>query len=263
MDESANQLVDFEYPLNERVRALLRLEFLFNQYGYHRGGNSVWCVRAALHCLMDILSVIGHSDLKSDLLRDLGQQRLHLSRLSDRTDVDQSRLREVLDTLAYAQQQLMHGSSHHPSAALMESELLKAIFNRFAMPGGTCAFDLPAYHRWLARPNARIFADLDRWYGHLRILEQAVRVYLHLLRETGTPSEEVAENGIFLYTPRTRNYHLIRVQIGRGLDIYPEVSATRHRFSIRFMSLGDVDARHMQAPEPIPFRLQCCSLAFS
>lgn len=263
MDESANQLVNFEYPLNERVRALLRLEFLFDQYGHHRGGTSVWCVRAAVRCLMDILSVIGHSDLKSELLRDLSQQRLHLARLSDRTDVDQSRLHQVLDALTHTQDQLLRRSSHHPSATLMESELLKTIFNRFAMPGGTCAFDLPAYHRWLSRPHTQVLADLDRWYGHLCVLEEAVRVYLHLLRQTGAPSEEVAESGIFLYTPRARNYHLIRVQVARELDIYPEVSATRHRFSIRFMSLGDVDARHAQSPGPISFHLQCCSLAFS
>lgn len=238
---------------------MLRLEFLFDQYQHYREGASPWSVRAALHCLLDILSVLGHSDLKSDLLKDLGQQRVNLSRLSARDDIDQTRLREVLETLTGAQRQLQYGAAHYPSATLLESDLLRTVVNRFAIPGGTCAFDVPAYHRWLSRPHPQIVADLARWYGHLDVIDRAIRIYLRLLRQTGSSTEQVAETGVFMYTPRT-HYQLIRVRIPSTLDVYPEISATRHRFSIRFMELGDVDARNMQTAEAIPFQLQCCTM---
>ena len=251
--------VTFEQPLNERVRTFLRLEYLFDQYRYHRSEASLWNTRAALHTLLDVLSVIGRSDLKTDLLKDVSDQFSSLSRLVDHNEIDQERLRGVLDELRSAIRQLQATASSYPAAILRESDLLSAVLNRFAIPGGTCAFDLPAYHRWLSRPHADILADLDRWYGQLGALEAAIRIYLRLLRQSTVSSDQITEHGIFLYTPRA-HYQLIRVLVSSEFDLYPEISASRHRFSIRFMRLGDVNSRNAQETAQVPFRLQCCTL---
>lgn len=258
MTEDADWVV-FEQPLNERVRSFLRLEFLFDQYRHHRARTSLWNNRAALHTLLDVLSVIGRSDLKTELLKDLNDQYTALSRLTEREEIDQSRLNKVLVDLRKACQDLQATVTSYPAALLRESDLLSAVLNRFAIPGGTCAFDLPAYHRWLSLPHERILADLDHWCGQIDALEAAIRIYLRLLRESTESSEQTTEHGIFLYTPRA-HYHMIRVLMSSELDVYPEISATHHRFSIRFMRLGDVNARNVQEPSPVPFRMQCCAL---
>lgn len=258
MTEGTDWVV-FEQPLNERVRSFLRLEFLFDQYRHHRARTSLWNNRAALHTLLDVMSVIGRSDLKTDLLKDLSGQHTALSRLAEREEIDQSRLQEVLVDLHKVCVDLQATGTSYPATMLRGSDLLSAVLNRFAIPGGTCAFDLPAYHRWLSLPHERILADLDHWFGQLDALEAAVRIYLRLLRDSTESSEQTTENGVFLYTPRA-HYHMIRVLTSSALDIYPEISATRHRFSIRFMRLGDVNTRNVQEPSPVPFLMQCCAL---
>lgn len=250
--------VTFEQPLNERVRAFLRLEFLFDQYAHHRNQPTSWDARAALYTLLDILSVMGHNDFKTDLVKDLCDQRNALEQLGNQPGVNSTQLQRVLADIGRAVAALQATMTSYPAAVLRESELLAAVLNRFAIPGGTCNFDLPGYHRWLARPHAQIQSDLDRWYGHLDALEVAIRIYLRLLREGSQSTEQVTRDGLFMYTPRT-HYHLVRVRIPAELDIYPETSANHYRVSIRFMRLGDVDSRNTQVQDPVKFQLQCCA----
>lgn len=258
IDKDEATRVTFEQPLNERMRAFLRLEFLFDQYAYFRHQTSLWDARAALHTLLDVLSVLGNNDFKSDLVKHLYRQRAALAQLADRPGVDDAQLNQVLSELDQCSRRLEATLTSYPAAVLRESDLLAAVLNRFAIPGGTCNFDLPSYHGWLSRPHAAIIADLDRWYGHLDALDAAIRMYLRLLREGTESAEQTAQDGLFMYRPRT-HCELIRLQVPAELDIYPEVSANHYRVSIRFMRLGNVDHRHGQIHESVPFGMQCCA----
>ncbi|MDI3260698.1 MAG: cell division protein ZapD [Sinobacteraceae bacterium] len=252
--------IAFEHPLNERVRFYLRLEFLFAELAHHRRDESAWGLRASLHVLLDLLSVMGRTDLRGELLKVLADQQARLTRLAKRPDVNRQRLDEVLQALAASLAGLQSMSSAPPALFLREHEFLFAIFNRSSIPGGACGFDLPAYHRWLARPYAQSRQDLDGWYARLAPIERAIALDLRLLRESTEPADHVAEGGVFLQAPQTA-CQLIRVLVPASADVYPEISAGKHRVSLRFMRLGDVNTRNVQAGGSIPFRLQCCALA--
>jgi cell division protein ZapD len=252
--------IAFEHPLNERVRFYLRLEFLFSEFAHHCHDESAWGLRACLHVLLDLLSVMGRTDLRSELLKGLSEQRARLTRLGQRPDVNRERLDEVLRALAAALEDLQNMSGAPPALMLRENEFLFAIFNRSGIPGGACGFDLPAYHRWLARPYAQSRRDLDGWFARLAPIERAIALDLRLLRESTGPEDHVAEGGVFLQVPQSV-CQLIRVLVPAGADVYPEISAGRHRVALRFMRLGDVNTRNVQAVGSIPFRLQCCGLA--
>ena len=56
-------------------------------------------------------------------------------------------------------------------------------------------------------------------------------------------------------------HQLLRVTLPSGSPLYPEISAGRHRYSLRFMAQDDVDGRAQQATAPLTFLLQCCSLS--
>lgn len=257
MSEGTDWIV-FEQPLAERVRNYLRLEFLFHQYAHHRSERSLWGYRAALQTLLDVFTVLGRSDLKNELIKDLAEQQGHLARLSDRPQVDAQRLDAVLAELAAASRELL-AAPLHPTTALRDSDLLHAVMNRVVIPGGTCTFDLPAYHRWLCRPYEQVERDLDRWQAQIAPLQRGIQLLLLLLRQSTPVREESTESGVFLYQPQ-QAYQLVRVMLPSALDVYPEISASRHRFSIRFMRLGDVDQRNVQVTERVDFRLQCCAL---
>ncbi|GAC1632567.1 MAG: cell division protein ZapD [Nevskia sp.] len=260
MDVAADWIC-FEQPLNERTRSLLRLEFLFAEYAHHAADLSAWGIRAGLRTLLDTIAVIGRTDLRTDLIRDLTEQRTVLNRLRARPDLDRSKLDAVLAELT-AVLTTLHASSTHPSAILRDNEFLFSVMNRSSIPGGTCVFDLPAYNRWLARPYAAVERDLSRWFSSLRPYQTAIALYLHLLRDSTAASELVAPAGVYLHVPQGI-FPLLRVEVSPEADVYPEISAGKHRFSFRFMHLGDVNARNTQSLDDIPFRLQCCALSSS
>ena len=103
----------------------------------------------------------------------------------------------------------------------------------------------------------RITVEEFFWYGcpHCFSLDPAVEQW-----RASKPAEHVrAQKGIYLHTP-TGPCLLVRVLVPSTAEVYPEISAGRHRFTVRFMTVRDVAARAVQAQTDIPFQLQCCHL---
>lgn len=252
------EAIVFEQPLNERIRTFLRLEFLFGQYEHHRADASPFGARARLSVLLDILTVLGRSDLKKDVLKDLHEQHAVLGRLSNRPGVDNSRLQVVLTEIVGAIAKLQQLSSQLASMALRDNEFLMSIHNRSSIPGGTCAFDLPAYHYWLSQTPEQVGADLDGWFAELVPFAQAILLDLRLLRGSVPLTDAMAPGGTYIHAPQTA-CSLIRVFVPVDAGVYPEISAGAHRFTLRFMQLRDVHQRSGQAHRDIAFKLQCCA----
>jgi uncharacterized protein with von Willebrand factor type A (vWA) domain len=74
-------VIVYEYPLNERVRTLLRLEDLFDRVLFFIARDSAYEHHAALVGIFEILEVASRGDLKSDLLQELDWMRRHCGRL--------------------------------------------------------------------------------------------------------------------------------------------------------------------------------------
>jgi cell division protein ZapD len=248
----------FEQPLNERIRTFLRLEFLFGQYEHHRADPSPLGTRARLHALLDILTVLGRSDLKKDILKDLNDQHAVLMRLANRPGVDNARLQAVLGEITTSVNGLQQQATQFASTALRDNEFLMSIHNRSSIPGGTCAFDLPAYHHWLAQPAEKQQRDLDAWFGDLVPFAQAILLDLRLLRGSVPVTDAVAPGGTYVHAPQSA-CSLLRVFVPREEAVYPEISAGSHRFTLRFMQLRDINQRASQAHRDIAFKLQCCA----
>ena len=250
--------VVFEQPLNERIRTFLRLEFLFTQHEHHREDPSVFGARARLHALLDILMVLGRSDLKKDVLKDLGEQQATLTRLANRPGVDNARLQKVLQEIAHCMAALQQQAGQFASMALRENEFLMSVLNRSSIPGGTCGFDLPALHHWLSQSPEVVSRDLDQWLSDLVPFAQAMMLDLRLLRGSVPTLEGRAAGGTYVHALQGP-CSLIRVFVPAAEGVYPEISAGTHRFTLRFMDLPSVGERAVQVHRDIGFRLQCCA----
>ncbi len=68
-------MISYEYPLNERIRTLLRLEDLFARVVYFIGQPHGLEHHTALLVLFEIVEVASRADLKSDLLQELERQK--------------------------------------------------------------------------------------------------------------------------------------------------------------------------------------------
>lgn len=253
-------MIIFEQPLNERIRTLMRLEFLFAQAEHTRAGESVWDSRATLTSIIDILNVFGRSDLKGELLKELERLSANLARLERNPKINRTKLNTILEDLDTHIDRL-HSISGQIGQELRGNEFLSSIRQRSSIAGGTCHFDLPAYHFWLTRPSEERVDDLTRWLQEFEPLRSAINFILRLIRESSSPTRETAEAGFF-QTPldSALPFQLIRVAVAESYGCYAEISGGKHRFTIRFLEPGSGEQRPGQSTQNIDFDLICCAI---
>lgn len=260
--EAFNNVTDstiYELPLNERIRTLLRLEFLFQQARYSMRGYSVWDSRTTISHILDILSIMGRIDLRSELVKELERQTTALLAISNSPGVDPTILEDTLKKLdVYIKNLKSYQGNHYDK--LNNNELLKLIRQRDTIPGGTCDFDLPIYHFWLKQGPEHRIEILESWLGQLDNYRLAIDLILNLLRESAINSPIMAEQGFYQQSLDTNiPFQLIRVLLPLDANFYAEMSGGKHRFSIRFM-LPVSGERPTPCTENIEFQLSCCAL---
>ncbi|HEY5719295.1 MAG TPA: cell division protein ZapD [Gammaproteobacteria bacterium] len=252
--------VYYEQPLNERIRTFLRLELLFQQAWYHLHGESPWDSRAALNAMIDMFSVFGRSDLKTEVLKELERQTATLGKMERSPGVDRARLAEILDELERLTDRL-YTSSGQPGQTLKHHELLASIRQRSTIPGGTCPFDLPAYHYWLQEPVQARIDTVKAWLATFGPIQQAIELVLRLTRHSAVPTQELASEGFY-----QRNLdpnlpcQMIRVGVDGATACFAEISGGRHRFTVRFLEQPKLEERPLQTQADIAFDLTCCIL---
>ena len=250
----------YEQPLSERIRTFLRLESLFDQVRHYARGESIWDSRAAIDGLLEILAILGRGDIRSEVMKEMERQTSVLARLKSRSNVDTVRLGNVLNTLELLTKKL-GGNGSQIGRELREHEFLSSIRQRSSIPGGTCGFDLPALQHWLNQPAMLRQKTLNKWLEQIDPLWRSVTLLLMLTRESAKPTNELAESGLFQRGLDSANScHLIRVAVNEKLNVFPEISGGKHRFTVRFLERTTMDERAKQSERDIPFQLICCQL---
>ena len=250
--------VIYEQPLNERIRTFLRLEFLFAQSAQHLRDESEWGSRCTLASLLDIISIFGRTDLKTEVLKELDRHASTLTKLKQNPEVDSGRLEQILSDLGKLGGQL-HKIGGPIAADLKDNEFLSSIRQRTAIPGGTCDFDLPNYHFWLQQPAQKRNRDLTDWLGRFASVGQAVQLILQLVRDSTILKPVRAESGFFQKTLDSNHpVQLVRVEVDKKIPCYAEISGGRHRFTVRFLEISKEAGHIKQTSDDIDFRLGCC-----
>ena len=250
----------YEQPLNERIRTLLRLEHLFLRASHHLPNPNTWSSRATIDALMDIMALMGRSDLKTELIKELERHSATLEGLEKNPRVDAERLHHTLDEI-HQTREILYNAETAPGQPLRENELLASVRQRDSIPAGSCAFDLPGYNFWLRHSPERRLHDLTTWLSCFDALRLAVSMCLKLVRESAISTDETAISGFFQRTlDRGTPYQLLRVGISIDANWYPEISAGKHRFSVRFLEQNSSAKRPIQTEEDVDFQLHCCGL---
>ncbi len=249
----------YEQPLNERMRTFLRVDFLYSQTLFHEEQEDQWSTRAAVNSLLEILAITARGDIRSEVLKELERQMSVMHDYQSRPGVDGSRLKAVLANLTRLRTEL-NAAGVLFMQRLRDSEFLNSIKHRSSIPGGTCEFDLPGYRHWLDQPFELRSAAFSDWMSTIRPLCDAVTELLWLTRESARPRPEVAKGGIFqVVFERDTPNQLLRITLPAGTTLFPEISGSHHRCSIRFLSWTDVNVRAVQTTEDVEFLLTVCS----
>lgn len=257
---SASPVIVFEQPLNERMRSFLRLEHLFTRLDAQTAAEDEWSHRGAMEALIEILALLGRADIKTEFIKELERHAQTLEALHTDPRVDNARLGQVLDRvrgLLSALRAQEVGFGHE----LRTHELVNAARQRHSIPAGMCNFDLPTLQHWLAQPLPARQQDLVTWSSSLAAVRECVDLCLGLVRESADSMVERAPTGFFQkQLDGTLPCQLVQVRLASSERCYAEVSAGKHRVTIRFMEQPDAAQRPYQCERDIEFELLCCML---
>ena len=252
-------MITYEYPLNERVRTLLRLEDLFERSRHFITRSDSHDHHVALLTLFEILEVAGRADLKSDLIQELERQKQVLLSFRDNPDISLEALESVVHDIEQVSAALL-AMTGKIGQYLRENDWLMSIKQRTGIPGGACEFDLPSYHYWLHRPADERIAELVTWTGPLHPLRDGSAIILRILRESGKPQAVSAPAGTYQQMLGGKTAQMLRVRLDPLLACVPEISANKYVLNIRFLLQHGADPRPRTAEGEIGFELTFCNL---
>ena len=251
-------LLQYEYPLNERIRALLRLEDLFNRFDIFALRDDPHDHHVALLTLFEILEVTARGDLRSDLLQEFERQRQTISSFRGNPSVSADALEATLARIEDAVSGLSRVTGR-TGQHLRDNEWLMSIRSRTGIAGGACEFDLPSYFAWQNRSSDVRREDIVRWAAPLQPLQVALAVVLGLLRRSGTWVRVASQQASYQQPLGGRIYQMVQVRLDPALGAIPEISANRYLLWIRFTSqTGDQRPRPFEGD--IDFELALCNL---
>ena len=251
-------MILYEYPLNERVRTLLRLEDLFERLDLFSARDESVDHHVALTTLFDILDISARADLKSDLLQELDRQRQALTQFRNNPDVSAPALDMILKQIEEAWSGLS-ALTGKTGQHLRDNEWLMSIRSRTIIAGGACEFDLPSYYAWQHRPADVRRRDIGLWSAPFRPLYDSLSIILRLLRESAQRSSHSAQQGSYQQPLGGKTYQMVQVRLDEATGAIPEISANKYLLWIRF-TLQDGDLRPRPFEGVVDFDLGLCNL---
>ena len=250
--------IESEQPLTERMRTFLRIELLYRQACFHSQDATELGTRAAISSLLEILTILSRADVRADVVKELERQGKILVSFARRPGVDPARLQGFVDELRALQEDLANCSPKF-IAPLKECDFLNNIKHRSSIPGGTCMFDLPDYAYWLRLPYEERLKQFQAWLEIIRPICDAVNQVLWLIREANEPDEQLAVQGMYQHNMENGTEpNLVRVLLPADEGIYPEISAGKHRFTVRFVKWQGTEKRPAQVEQDVRLLLALC-----
>jgi cell division protein ZapD len=251
-------VICYEFPLNERVRTLLRLEDLYERIEHFIKSDASEDHHAAIELLFELVDVAGRADLKSDLLQELERQKRLLQGLRDNPEVSENALNAILGRIDSASEALL-SLSGKIGQHLRDNEWLMNIKQRASIPGGTCEFDLPSYHYWQRQDASVRRQYLNEWLEPLLPACNGLEITLSLLRESGKEHHFTAQHGNYQQMQGGRMAQMLRICLDESLPCVPEISANKYALNIRFVA-ADYAVKSTLFDQDVEFDLIFCSL---
>ncbi|MBN8452641.1 cell division protein ZapD [Accumulibacter sp.] len=255
-------MITYEYPFNERIRTLLRLEDLFHKLSSFMQRDGSQEHHVVLLTLFEILDVAGRADLKMDLIQELERQRQSLLAFRNNPDISEDALSGALYEIENASAALL-GMAGKIGQHLRDNDWLMSIKSRASIPGGVCEFDLPSYHYWRHQPPDVRRDALLAWLQPLLPLRDALTIVLRLLRASGRSEHHVASGGAFQLMLGGSNVQstsqMVRISLKLHDPYIPEISANKYALNIRF-TRPDSDHRPRHCDSDVEFDMLFCNL---
>lgn len=241
----------FEYPLNEKMRTWLRIEFLLGQLTASRTIVDHLSALTFFRNAAELMDVFERGELRTEILKELERQQQKLLTWAELPGVDMLRVNALRSEIKNRADSLL--TAPRIGQELRESRMIALVRQRLSIPGGCCSFDLPTLHIWLHVEQQVRDSQVDRWLASLDPVRLALETVLDLIRQTGIFRNHTSLNGFF--QGNAENADLLRLELRLEDSLYPQVSGHKSRYAIRFLPL---DSEHGEVPARLDFTLAHC-----
>lgn len=252
-------VVLYEYPVSEKIRSFLRLEYLFQRLSFFHQHFAISpeSDESLLGALFDVMDVCERGDVRSALLQELDKQKNTLQEFRNYPEINLSAIDTALIELTHVSREL-HDTGK-VGRAVRESEWLSKIKSRYVVPGGLSSTEFPAYRGWLMGSQERRQEVVNQWVASFKPLSEAIDQLLHFIRASREPEYvTTAENGVYERSLAGQPFQLIRVWVPESNGVYPEISANKYVAFVRLYQLSQ-QLEAQLVTKPIGFKIAFCN----
>ena len=255
-------MIVFEFPLNERIRRLLRIEEIYQKFEHQLKNTHDYFEFGCFDTLFEIVQLVSRSDLKIDFLQELERQEKKQSTLqSDQAlKEEQLDLKKIISMIQVARKKL-ENIDVKPGFNFNNNLFLEEVKKRITSPGGLLDVDFPNFHNWTIQKTRKSkLEDFKSWSEPLMVFKDAASVLLIILRNQRHLELLKAKEGKHQKTiDPLKTFDLIRLEITENLDVYPEISANKYTVNIFFKELSK-ELRKEAVKSNLEFKYSICWL---
>jgi len=255
-------MIVFEFPLNERIRRLLRIEEIYQKFEHQLKNTHDYFEFGCFNTLFEIVQLVSRSDLKIDFLQELERQEKKQSTLqSDQAlKEEQLDLKKIISMIQVARKKL-ENIDVKPGFNFNNNLFLEEVKKRITSPGGLLDVDFPNFHNWTIQKTRKSkLEDFKSWSEPLMVFKDAASVLLIILRNQCHLELLKAKEGKHQKTiDPLKTFDLIRLEIAENLDVYPEISSNKYTVNIFFNELSK-ELRKEAVKSNLEFKYSICWL---
>lgn len=249
----------FDHPGHELIRFCLRLEHSFKQLDFGLSQTGEQAALATLFNIIEIVNLLDRSNLRSKLTTLLTHYYDYFARLRGQPKIANDKLTELLDHLETSLLSVRSTKGRY-AQELRDQEFLNHVRKQLACPGGSCSADSPAIYYWLHLPETTRQQHYKAWLNELTEVKELNQRLLTIIRNSASSQTITAENGFYQQSMNPKQTcELIQVSVSPSLQVYPEISAGKHRLMIRFIEPA-LKEKAKQTAKTITFQLSCSTL---
>jgi cell division protein ZapD len=230
-------MVIFEFPLNERIRRLLRIEEIYQKFEHQLKNTHDYFEFGCFNTLFEIVQLVSRTDLKIDFLQELERQEKKQSALLDHHRLKEGQLdpKEIIPIIQVARKKL-ENIDVKPGFNFNNDIFLEEVKKRISLPGGLLDVDFPNFRNWATHKTRKSkLEDFKSWAQPLMVFKDASSVILFILRNQCHTESIKAKEGKYQQTiDPLKTFDLIRLKLEKTLNVYPEISANKYMVNIFF-----------------------------
>jgi len=243
-------MIEYEFPLNERIRKFLRIEEIFKKMEIQMLNKKEFSAHTCFSTYFDIMSCVSRADIKVELIQEIEKQRLKLkSKIKTKKNIKiQAQLNKIRLTLENAK--VISGFNFGSDKFLHELKI------RSDSPFGIVSTDFPEFQFWLESTS---IADRKSYFrsklNDFNSIRMAIITLMNILRNNVVANsiETKTEEVQCKLNPLLKN-DLVIITIPTKLKCFPNISANKYAVNIHLKINSSI-----KVTKPIKFKLGIAS----